>query len=206
MNYQQELEQLNNYLRDTRPTWNKNDYQALSGKATTRGRLLGSLSRGYYQKERLWKSGHITYGYLYKTYTDMDFSRPYLAWLLLSPQLEFEQSPGLYEKVYALLEAFMKDPAAIQVNRKLMHALTNPANEAKYFLIPTEYSLGKLVYVTTTYIYPDMHPDVKLGITPLIVAPEFTKEVMLLPSLYFSNEKHKDCTINQSDFPLGRDD
>ena len=191
MNYQQVIEQYNRDLRDFRLTWGPTDYKMLAGKATTRGRLLGALSRGYYQRERLWKSGQITYGYLYKTYTDLDISRPYLAWLLFSPLTEFEHNPTLYEEIYRLIEEFLEERSSSRIDRKLIHALVNEVTEAKYYPLPARLTKGKLVYVTTTYVYPDIHTEVKLGITPIIFAPELTKEVMLLPNLFFPLDRRK---------------
>lgn len=188
MDYQLRLERLNEALLALRPTWTKKDYEYLAGKGTTRGRLLGFMTRGYYQRNKLWETGIITYGYCYRTYTDNDLSRPYLAWLLFSPSSVFEQEPERYERILERLTPIIEEQHEKGPHRQLMQALTSPLTEAKYFQIPDTYTEGKLVYVSTVYVFPDMHDSITIGVIPIIIAPNVTQEIMLVPEAFLTSQ------------------
>jgi len=183
MDYQSRLDELNEKLRNARLSWGRSDYITLTGKGTKHGRLLGALTRGYYQRERLWQSGQIIYGYLYKTYTDVGFSRPYLAWIIFSPLSSFETDPSQYEAIMIKLQQLIDKEKPDRHERKLYNALTNPVTEPKYFPLPEAYSEGRLVYVSTTFVYPDLTEQAKFGIIPIIIAPAITKEIMCVPDM-----------------------
>ncbi len=172
---------LNDRLNERRLTWTKADYEMMTGKATPRGRMLGFLTPGYRGKDKLWQSGRICYGYCYKTYTDRDFTRPYLAWVIFSPMSSFEENPLLYESIIQKLQPLMDTKKPDRQLHKFFHALTNPVTEPKYFPIHEHYCDGKLVYVSTTYVFPELTSQLKLGIIPIIIAPGVTKEIMCVP-------------------------
>jgi len=181
MNYLEELKVLNEQLAERRVLWTKDDYRRLSGKNTPAGRLLGFLTPGYRTKEKLWQGGRVIYGYCYKTYTDRDFDHPYLAWVLFSPMTSFEENPEQYEKVMERLQPLLDTEKPGPHERKLFHALTNPVTEPKYFPLPEPYADGKLIYVSTMYVYPDPMTPMTLGIIPVIVDPSVSREIMYVP-------------------------
>ncbi len=182
------IKRLNDQLIEKRLVWTKSDYALLSGKGTVHGRMLGFLSTGAANREKLWKQGRIIFGYGYKTYTDRDFTRPYLVWVLFSPMSIFETEPQRYEKVFASLQPLISQEKGPFTNRKLTYALTSPLTEAKYYQIPEQFTDGKLIYVSAMYVYPDIHDQIVLGIIPIIIAPDISKEIMPVPEAFLSNQ------------------
>jgi hypothetical protein len=180
------IHHLNELLQAKRLAWTKEDYQRLSGKGTPRGRLLGFMTRGYYQRERVWQTGRIVYGYAYKTYTDRDYERPYLVWILFSPMSIFESEPNHLVDIHVRLEPFLDNTKAAGKYRRLINALTNPLTEPKYFSIPGEFTDGKLVYVSTLFADPGLHDQMPLGLVPIVIAPEISQEIMLVPERHLA--------------------
>lgn len=187
MEFGEYIHHLNDRLLAKRLVWTKADYQLLSGKSTSRGRILGFMTRGYYQRERVWQSGRIVYGYAYRTYTDRDYDRPYLVWILFSPMSIFETEPNRLIDIHNKLEPLMNHAkAAGKQYRRLVNALTNPMTEPKYFPIPAEFTDGKLVYVSTLFADPGLHDQTALGLVPIIAAPEISQEIMLVPERHLA--------------------
>jgi hypothetical protein len=186
MEFGEYIQHLNERLAAKRLVWTKDDYRRLSGKATARGRMLGFMTRGYYQRERVWQTGRIVYGYAYKTYTDRDYDRPYLVWILFSPMSIFESEPQRLVDIYNRLEARLMNAKAAGRYRRLINALTNPLTEPKYFPIPEEFAEGKLVYVSTLFADPGFHDQTPLGLVPIVMAPEISQEIMLVPERHLA--------------------
>jgi len=189
MGYRHELIKLNDRLLERRLTWTKEDYEFLSGRKTIGGRMIGFLTPGYRTKEKLWRSGRIVYGYCYKTYADRDFLKPYLAWIIFSPMAIYEDNPELYqpilEKLTPVIEGVSKDK-----DHKLVNALQNPITEPKYFQLPEAYTEGKLVYVSTAYVYPDLHPEFRPGLVTIAIEPNETKEIMIVTEAMLENNAY----------------
>jgi hypothetical protein len=181
MDYQSLLANLNERLALKRMEWTKDDYRTITGKKSSGGRLLGFMSRGYYQREKLFAQGRIVFGYCYKSYTDRDFSKPYLVWIVFSPMSAFETDPTQYEITMERLQPLIDNEKPDKSERKLRNALINPVTEPKYFPLPQLYSGDKLMYVSTTYVFPNLVSQLKLGIVPIIIAPDITKEIMIVP-------------------------
>ncbi len=179
MDHKARLDSLIEKLSENRTIWTEADYKRLTGKDSFSGRMLGFLTRGYRERDRLWKSGRIVWGYVYRTYTDRDFNHPYLAWVLFSPQSIFEGEPELYEAVLERLTPLMEGTSSDK-DRKLKNALDNPVTEAKYYQLPEPYAGGKLIYISTTYVFPDFIKEMSLGVQPLLIEPGITKEVALV--------------------------
>jgi hypothetical protein len=182
MNYKEKIIEFNKLFIEKRILFDKTYFQHLSGKDTTRGRMLGFMSKEYWVREKLWKTGRFVWAYSFKTYSDrLHDDRPYASWVLFSLANEINEKPDILIDVYQKLEQFIQSKKISRKERKLMIALTGKYSEPKYLQIPEIYTKGKLVYLSMVYVFPQHFQKFTLGLHPIIVNYNLTREVMYVP-------------------------
>lgn len=175
-----------------RLSFKKEDISFIAGKDTFKGKMLGFLTRDYYRREKLIKEGNLIYGYAFRTWTnEITFTKPYPVWFLFSPAPEFLEKPMLYMEILTSLQAIELPKHGNNELRKLFTILNAELSEPKYYLVPEPYAQGHLVYLSMMYLRPSHNNNFRLGVNPLIVAPTISKEILLLPTKYWTDEFKK---------------
>ena len=170
----------------------KEDVSFIADKDTFRGKMLGFLTTEYYRRGKLIKEGNVVYGYVYRTWTnEVTYTRPYPTWVLFSPAKEFIDNPQLYAAISASLQA-IELPKHPNPELRMLHTMLNAElSEPKYVLIPEPYAQGHLVYLSMVYLRPRHNNNLRLGINPFIIAPSISKEILYLPTAYWTDDFKK---------------
>lgn len=186
------LENLRERFAESRQSFKKEDVAYIGGKDTFNGKMLGFLTAEYYRRERLIREGSLIYGYVFRTWTnEVTFTKPFPTWILFSPSKEFVSKPGLYIEILKALQAIQLPKRGLPELRKLHKMLNAELSEPKYYLIPEPYAKGHLVYLSMTYLRPRLNNNLCLGINPFIIAPAISKEILYLPTAYWTDEFKK---------------
>lgn len=186
------LEKLRKKFAESSLSFKKEDVAFIAGKDNFNGKLLGFLTVEYYRRERLIREGSLVYGYVFRTWTnEVTFTKPFPTWILFSPSKEFVSKPGLYIEILKALQAIQLPKRGSPELRKLHTMLNAELSEPKYFLIPEPYAQGHLVYLSMAYLRPHHNYNLRLGINPFIIAPAISKEILFLPTTYWTDEFKK---------------
>ncbi len=183
------LEELNDHFRTASLSFEANDWKYLAGKDTPRGRMLGFLTPEYYQREKLWHTGVIVWAYAFRSYMDNAATagdRAFPSWVLFSPTSPFQNDPTLYYPILKKLNAFLNRKPKNKVERTLKIVLEGELSEPQYLEVPTEFTDGKLVYLSMVYVRPTHLPAFHLGVLPLMINKNVTHEVMYVPDRYWT--------------------
>ncbi len=185
------LQGLNEHYFEATLTFDKDTWKFLSGKDTPRGRMLGFLTPEYYKREKLWQTGTIVWGYAFKSYMDNAMTsgeRVFPSWVLFSPTTPFQEDPTLYYPILEKLTAFLAKKPKKKAERALKIALEGELSEPQYMEIPTEFTDGKLVFLSMVYVRPTHLPGFHLGVLPLMINKTVTSEVMYVPDRFWTEE------------------
>ncbi|MFA5481159.1 MAG: hypothetical protein WC282_02075 [Bacilli bacterium] len=176
-----------------RTKFTKKDVAFIAGKDSFKGKMLGFLTFDYYRREKLIREGNLVYGYAYRAWTnEVTYTKPYPIWVLFSPAKEFVENPSLYGDVLRALQAIEKPKHRHAKIYHLYTMLNAELSEPKYVLIPEPYAQGHLVYLSMVYLRPSHHANLCLGVNPFLIAPNVSKEILLLPSKYWTEEFKKE--------------
>lgn len=186
------LTNLTAYYAEKRLSFKKNDIAFIAGKDTFKGKMLGFLTADYYRRSKLIMEGNIIYGYVYRTWTnEVTYTRPYPTWVLFSPAKEFIDNPQLYATISTNLQAIELPKHPTAELRKLHTMLNAELSEPKYVMIPEPYAQGHLVYLSMVYLRTSHNNNLRLGINPFIIAPTISKEILYVPTMYWTEEFKK---------------
>jgi hypothetical protein len=186
------LANLQENFEKRRLSFKKEDIAYIAGKDTFKGKMLGFLTTDYYRREKLIRGGEIIYGYIYRTWTnEITFTKPYPTWVLFSPSKEFVNNPNLYVEILTALQAIELPKRGENELRKLHTMLNAELSEPRYMVIPEPYAQGHLVYLSMAYLRPHHNSNLRLGINPFLIAPAISKEILHLPTKYWTEEFKK---------------
>ncbi len=189
------VEQRDNYSHLVN-SMSKQEFSFLAGKDTFRGKCFGFLTKQYYQRTRLLREGQLVYGYAFKAWTnDMDPSRTFPSWVLFSPEEIFSYDPDVYiqiaNNIQKLCDGEAKEDNKNKELKKFKSALIEELSDPNYVKVPTQFSEGHLVYMSTIYVRPNQLPIFRLGLSVIIMNPNISKEVLYLPQKYMTKETSK---------------
>lgn len=170
----------------------KKEINYLIGRDTFRGRFYGFLTFAYCRRPRLVKEGFLTYGLTIRIYRDSFLdNKPISTWVLFSPLSEFDKDPLMLLDVKDNLDKFVEKGIKHTKYKKLFIALTGELSEPQYLEIPKEFSNGKLVYLSYVELREGRIPQYRVGVNLILMNQKISKEIMYLPSIYWSDEYSK---------------
>lgn len=186
MDFSSTLEKMNNDWLLKRASLSKEEISYISDKDSFRGKIHDCFTLRYHKRSELIKGSSLVYGYAFKSWTNEDIAMAYRypSWVLFSPSKEVNDNPLLLQKTAQNLLKM----ELTKENKTLYNLVHEPLSDTSYFEIPSIYSEGKLVYLSVIYLEAHLNPDFKLGVNLLLMAPSISKEVIYLPTKYFSSE------------------
>lgn len=189
MTYQELLDHLRKHYQSLLPTFDKQEEQFQCLRTYRQGRLHGVFTRDYWRRKDLFKKGEIVFGYAFKSYQlNVDDESDFPIWVLLSPHQSYAEDPSRYEEILEKINAFLEKKPHGKKEKRLYSLLSGELSEPKYVELPSEWSHDILVYLCSTYVRPIHIYDFRLGILPFLMLPSETKEIMILPVKYWTEE------------------
>lgn len=170
-------------------SFTKNELRYLTGRTSLRGRLLGFMTRAYYQRPRLFKKGQILYALTFRRWSrDLKGDPLESTWVLFSPMSEFDAEPERLYQVKNALDDFLMKKTKKAKYHALMVALKGELSEPAYLEIPSEFTDGRLVYLSYICLRREQIPDLRLGLNLIVADRSVSKEVLYLPAPYWTKE------------------
>jgi hypothetical protein len=147
------------------------------------------------------EQGRVVWGHLVQANTILfnPHNRQALpANVLYSPDRFFDdQVPLLGELAHGLFDLKGRSPVDKEM-RQFAEAITNETARTMRLPLPSALTDGRTVYLTTCFINPPHLPGgcLKHGFFPLVICPEQTEAVMVLPCDYWPEELQAIWTDN----------
>ena len=175
------------------PFMNQEEKRFLTLKEDKKGRLRGFFTREYWRRNRLVIEGNIAYAYIFKSYQfDLEHLEDgFLTWLLFSPSSFYDEHPEAYKDIAIHLLALENRKPTSKKEKEMKRYIEEELSEPHYVEVPKEWTDGHLVYLCSAYIYQMHIPIFHLGFIPVFHARQITKEILLLPYKYWSEDWKK---------------
>lgn len=188
MDYKKIIDNQRNYFRDLSNKFLKEDFRYVTNKSNFNEKRVGVFSRAYYKRKKLVQIGTLTYGYVFRIRDNQSKSNPISTWVVFSPEVFFEKNPAEFEYIAQNLNKITSTQKPEKRHRKLKIMVTEPYAEPKYFKVPLELSNNHIVYISHVYYWRDKNPNLKLGMIPIFISENITKEIIYLPERYWIDE------------------
>jgi len=166
----------------------KEDFKYATNKAKFNEKRVGVFTRAYYKRKKLIQLGTLTYGYVFRIREQNSSSQPTSTWLLFSPQAHFEKNPAIYEKTMQNISKIAESRVVEKKYKRLKIMISEPYAEPSYFPVPAEFCDNNILYISHVYYWKEKNPHFHLGITPIFISQNITKEIIYLPERYWTNE------------------
>lgn len=178
-----------NYFKRISNSFNKEDIKYQTSRSNFKEKKLGFLTRAYYQRKNLLFLGNIVYCLTFKKH-ELNSNFPISTWVLFSPNSQIDKNPAILAKTLQKLEIFLNDKSNKKYH-KLRVMLTENYSEPRYFLIPEEFSEGKIVYLSHCYFWREKIPDFKLGFNLIFMNQNVSKEIMYVVEKSWTSDYKK---------------
>ncbi len=187
INFHELLEQERAEFQKKQPSLTKDDIKYISGKDTFKGKFTGFLTRAYYQKEKVIRTGELFYGYVFSEW-DMNSNKdsPVISYVLFSPERNLAEKPSIFKKIVENLQQFNDISPKDRKSKKLKNLIENPLSEAPYEEVPTTLSEGHIVFFCKTFRNRSFEYSFNLGLNLFIVNPTISKQILYLPERYMT--------------------
>jgi len=190
MDYAKTLAEINESWQAKRITLSGKETAYIGNKATLRGKMLGFLTSSYYKRTKLIEQGSVSYAYVFKEWSnDVQGEDPqHPTWMVFSPASKFNEHPEKLKQISERLQGLAKEESVPKGLKVLRNLIVEPLSDASYFEIPPEYSDGELAYLSIVYVIASLVPCFHLGLNLILANRSVSKEVLYLPSTYWSDE------------------
>lgn len=188
MDYKAVLGNLNAYWNDRKARLSKEEIKHLSDKDSRQGKLVGVFTRNYWKRGKLIQSSEIAYGYVFKQYqTGIKEDIRHPIWVLFSVEGAVNDDPKILERC-ALKILALEPKACGKTHRKIAFAVKDDMAQVSYMKVPQDLSEGHLIYLSIIYYCESTMPKFHIGLNLVCLNPAVSKEILLLPSQYWTRE------------------
>ena len=183
------LEKISEKYRSICVSFSKDDMTYNLDRVTFRQRLVGFMTPEYYRRKKLFESGEIVYGFIYRTFQSNNETDPIQLWVITSPVRDFAENPSLFSNISEkLAEIDLTKKVSDKRVMQFINRIYEPFAEVKYLEIPCDFTEGKLAFLSTTFYHPNHVRSFKLGINLFLSSPRVTKEILMLPDRYWPDQ------------------
>jgi hypothetical protein len=190
MDFSSVLSSLNTTWLTRRGSFSDGEIAHLAYQDTFRHKMLGFMTRVYYQRKKLIQQSEIFYAYVFQEYNYDENQRQNggATWLVFSPSKEVNDHPEILKKIAANLQQLkVKEPINGE-EKALKKLLVEPLSETSYCeLIPTM-SDNEYAFLSIVDLHKELLPSFHLGLNLVLANKSVSKEVLYLPEAYFSQE------------------
>lgn len=169
-----------------RASLSKEELAGIAYQDNFRHRLLGFLTKSYYQRKKLIANSDLALGYVFQshTYEDQGIEGNLATWVLFSPSLAVNKNPAILSQISAKLASIKEKEPTDKNEKQLKNLLTEELSETSYFELPTSLTNGELVYLSILDLHPGVVQAFHLGINLLLIGKRFSTEILYLPTKY----------------------
>jgi hypothetical protein len=190
MDFASLLTSLNAAWLAQRGSFSDEEISHLAYQDTFRHKMLGFMTRVYYQRKKLIRASEIFYAYVFQEYQYDENQRLNggATWLVFSPSKEVNDHPGILKKISANLQQ-LKEREPIDADEKaLKKVLSEPLSETSYYELSIALSEGHYVFLSIVDLHKELLPSFHLGLNLILANKSISNEVLYLPEAYFSDE------------------
>lgn len=178
------LEKEREEFKKTQLSFTKDDIKFISSKDSFKGKFTGFLTRAYYQRENVIRTGELFYGYVFSEWNIKD-SAP-ISYVLFSPERKLAENPSIFKKITENIQQFLDISPKDKKSKKLKNLIENPLCDAPYEELPFTLSEGHIVFFCKTFRNRSFEYSFNLGLNLFIVNPAISKQILYLPERYIT--------------------
>ena len=183
------LEETNRKYRVFAGNFSKEDTQYNLDRLSFREKLIGFMTPEYYKREKLFLRGNVVYGFIYRTFQSSNENGQVQLWVITSPEHIFTENPMLLadvsEKLSSIIINKKYEDRGVQAFVRRIH---EPYAEVKYLEIPGVFTDNHLAFLSSVMYKTNHVASFRHGINLFISAPNISKELLLLPERYWSDQ------------------
>ena len=190
MDFSSLLSTLNSTWLQTRSVLSKEELAHLAYQDSFRHRMIGFMTKAYYQRKKLIQTSEIFYAYVFQEYQYDENQRENggATWLLFSPSKEVNDNPVVLKKIAANLQQLKTREPINPEEKALKNLLTEPLSEVSYCELIPSLSENEYVFLSIVDIHKELLPSFHLGLNLILTNSSVSKEVLYLPEAYFSSD------------------
>jgi hypothetical protein len=197
MDYSQLWKAINEGWFLKRSGLDKSELNRIAYQDTLRHRMLGFMTRAYYQRKKLIAGSEVYYAYVFQNYDYDENQRENggATWLVFSPSEAVNSNPLILKEIAAKLQQLKMNESKTTEEKALKKLLIEPLSETSYFELPSDIALGQYVFFSIIDCHKELIPSFHLGLNLVLANPSLSKEVLYFPQSYW-NEEWKEAYLS----------